>query len=1287
MTSYRDDVIFRDVLDRASDLSGKDRSDFLRTACGDDVEMRTRVVELLDALEEAGQFLADPTIDAPPLARAASRNSVPHGTRIDKYELLEPIGEGGMGTVYRARQHKPVRREVALKVIKLGMDTKRVIARFDAERQALAMMDHPSIAKVLDAGATETGRPYFVMDLVRGVRITDYCDQNLLEIPRRLDLFIQVCNAVQHAHQKGIIHRDLKPSNVLVTMQDGSPVPKIIDFGIAKATSEQPNGGEATQFTEMSQLVGTPMYMSPEQVENGGVNIDTRIDVYALGVLLYELLTGQTPFDRERLRSVPRDQLTKIICHEIPPRPAARLESMKEGVGEVASLRGTDRRTLTATLRGDLDWIVMRCLEKDRSRRYDTANALAHDVDRYLSDQPVEASPPSTLYLLSKFVHRHRPALAATFAFVMLLIIATAASSWQAVRATRAEAKSIREQKRADEQSQLAINELRRAVQVQDMIRHIILSAHPTAGSTGQDVSVVELLRNASRIVEKSLDKLPEPEIEVRQELADAFEELDELEDAGANLRRAYKLACNEAGGSRSPTAVRVAAKLAFHSDIQASQRAYDDALAMFGPNDPSTRRAAWGLSHVLGEQALSGIYRTDQLRRGQEILRRIIAQVNALPQEQTPSNLYQYMNGLAVLLNEDHKHVEAAEVVREALFKGSRDGLLRDGTRASLGFSLVESLRGQEKVDEAVDWARKTYEFDRATIGAFNRRTDRMLRMYIDLLRTTGRTDEADRLLKDTYAMARSFYPADNQAALEFLTTLADYLLDAGQTESAIPQLVRTARAQIDIPGKAQDRARLLAREALLASLGSKRQMTDGGLRTQVFSALEDMWRDHSEWFPPSMTISPSAVRYRLSRWDAPGTVVLEATLAEAGAPPADPGPGMYRMTVEVRSAELPPFSQTFGILVADWDTTTYGDEQLQPSDLPGLPTTSSVKLIDHRSVAAIATTYLFKDTPKTFSRFLRMRGSTRIHLPAGRYRFVTSSVDGIRLLVDGRVAIKSWSAHRPRRDARELELDEGWHELGFDSFQRGRRRLIWIRAEPVTSENSGPPLRSFERALKEQTEMECPEGNGTTGTLLVHAGRFNEALGEYAKAIVLDPAEPFWWQQTALVNLQLGDVPEYRAAVAKFLHDPLTKDDRLAAARATVVALAEPDAKIDAAVRARLAAADADTAPPAQRAECQLAQGLAAYRNGRFAGADYLLGQAAAGRLAPEAKNTANVFRALALYHAGDVANSRGLLASATNAAEAFLLPAQAELDSLRVQDRLICQLALREAQGVIR
>ena len=462
----REKAVFVEALEIADPAQ---RRQFLDQACGADQALREQVEKLLAVSQSAGDFFQDcaPALEPEPAdaaqvlsaAESALEPEIPETKCIGPYKLLQKLGEGGYGVVYMAEQAQPIRRRVALKIIKLGMDTKNVIARFEVERQALALMDHPNIARVLDAGATETGRPYFVMELVYGVKITDYCDQNRVSMQERLQLFIQVCNAVQHAHQKGIIHRDLKPSNIMVTLHDGVPFPKVIDFGIAKATEQRLT--DKTLFTSYAQLMGTPAYMSPEQMELSGLNLDTRSDIYSLGVLLYELLTGRTPFDTTDLLKLGMDELRRTVREQEPLSPSAKLQTLNnEELTKTARRLHVEPPRLVSQLRGDLDWIVLKCLEKDRTRRYVTANGLAMDIEHYLQEEPVLARPPSRLYRLQKLVRRNRMVFLFGAAAVASLLLGTIISTMMFVKereARTSEARLRREAEFRENASHLAL--------------------------------------------------------------------------------------------------------------------------------------------------------------------------------------------------------------------------------------------------------------------------------------------------------------------------------------------------------------------------------------------------------------------------------------------------------------------------------------------------------------------------------------------------------------------------------------------------------------------------------------------------------------------------------------------------------------------------------------------------------------------------------------------------------------------------------------------------------------
>ena len=510
----------RQALKRKTPL---ERAAFLDGACGGDAALRVEMEAWLasheggqrgpglngaagNGLLEEGATQVTPTLlDQTPLTEGP-------GTVIGRYKLLEQIGEGGFGVVYVAEQQEPVRRQAALKIIKLGMDTRQVVARFEAERQALALMDHPNIAKVFDAGATDSGRPFFVMELVKGIPITRYCDQEQLSTRDRLRLFIAVCQAIQHAHQKGIIHRDIKPSNILVTVHEGTPVPKVIDFGIAKATQQRLT--EKTLHTQLEQFMGTPAYMSPEQAEMSGLDIDTRSDICSLGVLLYELLVGKTPFDAKELLAAGLDEIRRTIREKEPARPSTRLSLMgKEELSAVAASRQSaadsggqdggalprrryeELKALTGLLRGDLDWIVMKCLEKDRTRRYETANGLARDIERHLNNEPVVARPPSTAYRFQKLVRRNKLAFAAAGSVGIVLLLGIVVSTWQAVRATRAERQQSLLREKAVNAQAIAKAEAARAERERSAARRNAYAASMLLAQTDWDNNDIGHLR------------------------------------------------------------------------------------------------------------------------------------------------------------------------------------------------------------------------------------------------------------------------------------------------------------------------------------------------------------------------------------------------------------------------------------------------------------------------------------------------------------------------------------------------------------------------------------------------------------------------------------------------------------------------------------------------------------------------------------------------------------------------------------------------------------------------
>ncbi len=520
-----------EIFQAAADLSPHARPAFLDDRCAGDAALRARIEELLsrhdrgDSLTSPvvwfGGGAGDPGVAPGPFPAAAVAEGP--GTVIGRYKLLQVIGEGGFGIVYMAEQREPVVRKVALKIIKLGMDTREVVARFEAERQALAMMDHPGIARVLDGGATASGRPYFVMELVRGVPVTEFCAANELSTNDRLELFVQVCQAVQHAHQKGIIHRDLKPSNVLVTLDDGTPRPMVIDFGVAKAMHTRLT--EKTLFTRYEQFMGTPAYMSPEQAQMSALDVDTRTDIYSLGVLLYELLTGTTPFDAQSLMRAGLAEVQRVIREEQPPRPSLRISTT--GGASIARRKGLDAASLSRRVRGDLDWIVMKALDKDRRRRYDTAGELADDVRRHLAREPVLAGPPGPAYRLRKFLARNRAAVLSLILILLALvagIIATSAAKLE-----------------SDRNSALAEERADHAVAALDFLVSTLSLTNPEI-ALDPEVSVHTLLDHTSQGVAEAFADQPWAEVRIRATIGRAYRALSENELAEPHLQRAVEL-------------------------------------------------------------------------------------------------------------------------------------------------------------------------------------------------------------------------------------------------------------------------------------------------------------------------------------------------------------------------------------------------------------------------------------------------------------------------------------------------------------------------------------------------------------------------------------------------------------------------------------------------------------------------------------------------------------------------------------------------------------------------
>jgi serine/threonine protein kinase len=561
MASQRE--LLKDLFAAALDLKPEERAAFLSSACSGNSELRRELEALLGADAEAGSFLDPPT-----------EGFFAHVTAvIGPYHLLELIGEGGMGEVWLAEQKEPVRRRVAIKLIKAGMDTREVVARFESERQALALMDHPAIAKVFDAGSTPEGRPYFVMEYVAGIPITTYCDKHKLTVRQRMELFIQVCEGVQHAHQKAIIHRDLKPSNIIVTEVDGKPMPRIIDFGVAKATSQKLTAG--TMYTRVGTMIGTIGYMSPEQADPIGEDIDTRTDVYSLGAVLYELLTGALPLN---LRKLAFDEVLRSLREQDAPRPSTKLSTLGEGSAVAAKNRGSDPPTLIRQLRGDPDAIALKALEKDRARRYASVSDLAADIGRHLRSEPVAAHPPSTAYRVRKYIRRHRLGVSVVAAVALLLIGVAIAQSIEIRRITQERDRTARERDRADRITQFMTGMFR--------------VSNPSE-ARGNTVTAREILDKASTEIVTGLRNDPELHARMMYTMAETYFDLGLHSRADELLQRAAEIQRTSLG-SHNPETLRSLSRL---SEILAIER-HGDAAEIMQRETLNTQRQVLGSEH-----------------------------------------------------------------------------------------------------------------------------------------------------------------------------------------------------------------------------------------------------------------------------------------------------------------------------------------------------------------------------------------------------------------------------------------------------------------------------------------------------------------------------------------------------------------------------------------------------------------------------------------------------------------------------------------------------------------
>jgi serine/threonine protein kinase/tetratricopeptide (TPR) repeat protein len=770
-----------DVFTEAVQLPTEERIAFLERACAEDKDLRLRIEALLRSNERAGDFLEQPITGSIGAERMKSVAGEKPGDRVDRYKLLQQIGEGGCGVVFVAEQEAPVRRRVALKVVKPGMDTKSVIARFEAERQALALMEHPHIAHVFDAGATESGRPYFVMELVRGIKITDYCEQTSLTTRERLELFIKVCEAVQHAHQKGIIHRDLKPSNILVSADaDGIALPKVIDFGIAKATTNQ-RLTDKTLFTAFEMLIGTPAYMSPEQALLTSVDVDTRTDIYSLGVLLYELLTGTTPFDSRELLKSGLDEIRRVITSQEPVRPSTRLKGMlATDLTSISQRQRADPPKLINDVRGDLDWIVMKALEKDRARRYATAHGLALDVQHYLVGEPVSARSPSRIYKLRKLVLRNKLLFAGialigmVFLISLIIVSASLANEHQARRDAQVA------QQKAEAGEKKARDEAAKSQLVTGFLKEMLQSVDP-AVARGQDAAMLRtILDNTAERLGTELSNQPGIEADLRGLLGRVYLEIGDFDQAEQMQRGALSIN-QRVYGPDSPEVARslndLGVSLVRHGKWSVAEVPLEQSLAI--------RRERLGSGNAELADSLHNVaeFYTQQGR---------IAEAEALSREALGIRIQRFgtdslpvaesLRNLGIILGDQGRWDQAEATERQVL--AIRRKLLKaeDPRLATSLTDVAWASGGAGNLPEAELLEREALAIRRKVLRADHPDVAKSLYLVGDRLRQQHKLAAAYPFLNDALAMQRKVHAEDNPNLLDTLHSLALTLEEDGK-------------------------------------------------------------------------------------------------------------------------------------------------------------------------------------------------------------------------------------------------------------------------------------------------------------------------------------------------------------------------------------------------------------------------------------------------------------------------------------------------------------------------
>ena len=1221
----------------AAAMPAAERGPCLDRACGDDPELRQRVEALLTAHDGVGAFLELPT--APPGERP--------GYMIGRYKLLEQIGEGGFGVVFMAEQREPVRRLVALKIIKLGMDTKQVVARFEAERQALALMDHPNVAKVLDGGATDAGRPYFVMELVRGVPITTFCDENKLTTHQRLELFIPVCSALQHAHQKGIIHRDLKPGNVLVTMHDDKPVPKIIDFGVAKAINQRLT--EHTLFTEFRQLIGTPAYMSPEQAQMSGLDVDTRSDIYSLGVLLYELLTGATPFDAQELRSAAYAEMQRIIREVEPPPPSTRVSTLAAGaLTGVADRRRCDPGALSRVIRGELDWIVMKCLEKDRSRRYETAGALSRDLRRHLSDEPVEASPPSATYRLRKLLRKHRGeaiGVGAVMAALVLGIIGTAIGLAQArhnlstardaerrLKSQKDLADAVALQARQAEQKEAA--ERRQADAVTDRLEAILHHLDPYAEEKGgQDLRTQ--LHSELDSLATDLQNNSHQDPHMRARLLDSVGwtqlHLGEIAKAEKLLESAVSIIRSEGGPS----------------DSRGSSAMYHLALAwqQAGRASESVKL----LEEVHGwQEANLGPDHSDTLLTMEGLV-----------------DVYETL-GRTV----DSENVRDRLIARSSNIPGSNDSL-------KIKEVLADRYAFAERVDEAIKIRERLREARIASLGPDNALTLNSSRDLAGSYWRAGRAKDAIALLEDTRDRQVKMLGPDHSEVLLTLCELGLAYGAANRNGDEVALFETLRRRYTDQFGPQHPWTLTVLDNLALAYLQVGRE--EDGLK--LFQEVVDL-------------------RVRLLGPDNPHTLLSKYNLTRALRNVGRTADGI-RLLEEVRERQLaklgpdhPDLLRTLGQLGMFYQETGRAPEGVKlleevrgrmiknfgPDHPHTLATTFNLALAYdsiHRTSDAIRMYSEVRDrTSNTKMADNDLRAAAFYGLGAD-YRNVGRTGDAVKLFEQLRDELMvAFGPDDPRTGA-------AWYQLGqtYRSQQRSKEARVALLAA-----RSGM-LNRFRDGTDQLSHVAGPAwGYAWRGELFALLGEFREAAEDYAKAVELKPDKIEYWHDGLMpLLLQMGREDEFRRRIGDEIRQFRNTTDPFIAHKVAkdvlIIPVAPGNLKIATEMADRALASTKDDWP-----KCQ-SKGMSEYRNGNYAQAIRWFSKTKQFPDSVYCHTIADLFLAMSYERLGDHFHAEESLGRACRKMQTtFPKPEEGELVEW-FQDWIFCNVLRREAEEVVR